>query len=298
MDNEWGIAQAPVTGPVTAAVAAATPTVTTAIGVGVGALGGALVGGLAKHALIGAAIGGLAGGAAGYYAGSSAVAAAAAAGTSTPTGTLPAGPYTLLTSNQTLQPGGTYLISAQATTSPMAAALQGIVGELQQSGMTVLGSWSGLPPSGWPANDPNAAGGLFVAAKITGSIPEGQPVGTDVTVFAAAGTAAPTPAANLPPGPYKSLGPNGAMIAGETYLLSASGAAATALNVSLNNPSATVLTVLGTWSGKPPAGWPTSDTTAPSATSVYASVTVSQSATGIVNPGTNVNVYTTNGYTS
>jgi len=305
--NDWGIAQAPVTPPATT-----TPSATT--GAVVGVVGGGVVGGLLgtlfKKPLLGAGIGAVAGGIGGYAYSSNAATAAAAAGTPTATGTLPAGPYKLLPNavqggtvlGPSLQPGGTYLLSGQGDVSPLATALSGLVTEIQQSGMTVLGAWSGFPPSGWPANDPNAAGGIFVALKNTSpSVDPTPPLGTDVAVFAVGSTPTPTPTPNLPTGPYAPLGANAPMNPSETYLLSASGAAASALSVSLNNPAATVLTVLGTWSGKPPTGWPSADTTAPGATSIYAAVTIGSVTTGgsaTINPGAGVNVFAVNGLSS
>ena len=104
-------------------------------------------------------------------------------------GTLPAGPYMLLADGAALQPGHVYLISRSTAGIPnLQAALSSIQGEIAADGITVLGSWIGLPPVGWPSNDPNAAAGLFVAVRnTTNSVATGT---SGLTVFATGGQTA------------------------------------------------------------------------------------------------------------
>jgi len=173
--NEWGLSQ--VTPPAT------TSTLSTGVGLFGGALVGGIVGALVAPSLaaigIGVGTGAVAGGVLGNYAGKSAAAAPAAA---PPFGTLPPGPYTLLPNGSSLQPGGTYLISRGTQgVSNLQATLQEVESEL--SPLTVLGSWIGIPPSGWPPNDQNAAAGIFVAVKNnTASV--ATDLNTEISVFA------------------------------------------------------------------------------------------------------------------
>lgn len=189
-DKDWGIAQAPAATPATTTTI---PTVPVAVGVGVGALGGALLGGLMKHPLVGAAVGGVAGGAAGYYVGKSS-AAAAPAGVSSPT-TLPSGPYATPpkvvqggSSVTLLQPQETYLLSVPAGSSPT-TTLQSTLAEVQTLGLTLDGAWSGAPPAGWPATDPNFASGVFVAVFVPGSMAAAVAISGATTVWATNGMA-------------------------------------------------------------------------------------------------------------
>ena len=124
--------------------------------------------------MIGAPLGAVLGGGFGYV---STKPAAAAQPAPTPVGgTLPPGPYTRLgvtiqggtTISPSLQPGGTYLLSRNtAGVGNLQQALQQVASEIQSDGMTLLGSSIGIPPAGWPADDPNAAAGIFVAVKNT-----------------------------------------------------------------------------------------------------------------------------------
>jgi hypothetical protein len=105
------------------------------------------------------------------------------------TNALPPGPYTLLPNGAPLQPGHTYLISRGTTgIANLSTALQGVRAELQSDGTSILGSWIGLPPPGWPPGDPNAAAGIFVAlTNTTGKVSEAT---TGLTVYATGGQTA------------------------------------------------------------------------------------------------------------
>ena len=106
-------------------------------------------------------------------------------GTCTPT--LPPGPYTRLATQSSLQPGGTYLLSAStAGVSNLQQALQQVVQEVRAEGLTVLGSWIGIPPAGWPSDDPNAVAGIFVALK-NGTTSVATDLSPKLTIYAAGG---------------------------------------------------------------------------------------------------------------
>ena len=118
------------------------------------------------------------------------VAYAASGGGSVPaTGSLPPGPYTLLPNGAQLQPGHTYLISrGTAGIANLSTALTDVRAEIQSDGTSILGSWIGLPPPGWPASDPNALAGIFVALTNTpGKVSEAT---TGLTVYATGGQTA------------------------------------------------------------------------------------------------------------
>jgi hypothetical protein len=101
-------------------------------------------------------------------------------------GTLPPGPYTLLPNGAPLQPGHTYLLSKGTTgIGNLGTALQDVRAEIQSDGTSILGSWIGLPPPGWPSSDPNALAGIFVAlTNTTGKVSEAT---TGLVVYATGG---------------------------------------------------------------------------------------------------------------
>ncbi|HTQ41992.1 MAG TPA: hypothetical protein VMI75_04480 [Polyangiaceae bacterium] len=192
--NEWGLAQSPSSTPTTAP--SANPAVDTLIGAGVGVAAGALVGAMAGgHAAVGAVAGALLGAGGGYWYSEKQAAAAAAPAAPTPTaggGLMPAGPYTLLQppsgGSVTMRAGNTYLVSYPVPSgSTLATELATATSEITAAGWTVLGAWSGLPPSGWPATDPNAMGGVFLAIK-NGTQTNETMSDTNTSVYATGGS--------------------------------------------------------------------------------------------------------------
>ena len=289
--NEWGLAQAPAAAP-------AAPTTSVLVGAGVGGIAGFVAGDLLKSPLmgkeagvIGGVVGAVVGGVAGYFVGKPAT---TAAGVSSPA-SLPAGTYTALPTTlqggtaapKTLGSNQVFLISVPSTGN----TLQGVLSEIQNLGLGLLGAWS-VAPTGWPSDDPNRNAGIFAAVSTGGSA---QQIAGSTTVYAV-GTAS---GGTLPPGPYTLLASGAALRPSATYLLSRSTAGYGNLSAALQGIVSEIqgdgMTVLGSWIGLPPSGWPTNDPNVAAGVFVAVKNTTTSTATGL---GNDMTVFAAGGATS
>ena len=191
MMNEWGLAQA------APAPTPPSPAAYTLIGGGLGVVLGGAAGAMTKHTALGAVAGALVGAGGGYYLASRAPAGTAAPSSSAPpagtpgTSSLPPGPYTRVAADSSgsipIKVGETYIASIPVNAGEdLNTAFNEAASEISGGGaMTLLGVWTGFPPAGWPANDPNAAGGVFIAFKNTSNTADSFKSST--TVYATGG---------------------------------------------------------------------------------------------------------------